>query len=140
VNDDLPPTAPAIQIDLREALTRFSGPEGERSIAFFRHGSLMVKLYAPRMNDSQTPHSRDEIYVVAQGRGVFHDGETRRPFEPGTFVFVKAGRPHRFEDFTNDFAVWVFFYGPEGGEGDLLVEEEPEIMGSAAPGEGAGPR
>jgi len=23
---------------------------------------------------------------------------------------------HRFEEFSNDFAVWVFFYGPEGGE------------------------
>jgi hypothetical protein len=24
---------------------------------------------------------------------------------------------HRFEDFTEDFATWVVFYGPEGGEG-----------------------
>jgi hypothetical protein len=23
---------------------------------------------------------------------------------------------HRFEDFTDDLAVWVIFYGPEGGE------------------------
>jgi hypothetical protein len=25
---------------------------------------------------------------------------------------------HRFEDFTEDFLVWVFFYGPEGGESE----------------------
>jgi hypothetical protein len=25
-------------------------------------------------------------------------------------------RAHRFEPFSPDFAVWVFFYGPEGGE------------------------
>jgi hypothetical protein len=23
---------------------------------------------------------------------------------------------HRFEDFTEDFSTWVFFYGPVGGE------------------------
>jgi mannose-6-phosphate isomerase-like protein (cupin superfamily) len=114
----LPPTGPAVHLDLRNALAHFTQGNGERAVSLFRHGSLVVKLYAPRVSDNQTPHSRDEIYVVAQGRGVFFDGETRRPFEPGTFVFVKAGRPHRFEDFTNDFAAWVIFYGPEGGEVD----------------------
>jgi hypothetical protein len=24
--------------------------------------------------------------------------------------------PHRFENFSDDLALWVFFYGPEGGE------------------------
>ena len=47
---------------------------------------------------------------------MFWDGEARRPVASGTLVFVAAGRPHRFEDFTPDFAVWVAFYGPEGGE------------------------
>jgi mannose-6-phosphate isomerase-like protein (cupin superfamily) len=112
----LPPTGPTAHLDLHEVLARLSSGNGERSVPLFRHGSLMVKLYSPRVSDSQTPHSRDEIYVVAQGRGVFYDGEDRHPFEPGTFLFVRAGRPHRFEDFTNDFATWVFFYGPEGGE------------------------
>ncbi|MEO8164540.1 MAG: cupin domain-containing protein, partial [Betaproteobacteria bacterium] len=31
-------------------------------------------------------------------------------------LFVPAGVPHRFEMFTDDFCVWVMFYGPEGGE------------------------
>jgi hypothetical protein len=30
---------------------------------------------------------------------------------------VPAGVEHRFEEFTEDLAVWVIFYGPEGGEG-----------------------
>jgi len=25
---------------------------------------------------------------------------------------------HRFENFSDDLAVWVFFYGPEGGEAE----------------------
>jgi hypothetical protein len=35
---------------------------------------------------------------------------------PGSFLFVAAGQPHRFEEFSADFAVWVFFYGADGGE------------------------
>ena len=31
-------------------------------------------------------------------------------------MFVAAGGEHRFEDFTEDLAVWVVFYGPAGGE------------------------
>ena len=34
----------------------------------------------------------------------------------GGDLFVPAGQIHRFEDFSSDFAVWVAFYGPEGGE------------------------
>jgi len=82
----------------------------------FRHGTLEVEFYRPEGVDRQTPHTRDELYVVASGTGVFVNGETRRPFEPGEVLFVPAGAEHRFEDFSDDFATWVFFYGPEGGE------------------------
>jgi uncharacterized RmlC-like cupin family protein len=34
----------------------------------------------------------------------------------GSFIFVPAGRIHRFENFSSDLTVWVVFYGPEGGE------------------------
>jgi mannose-6-phosphate isomerase-like protein (cupin superfamily) len=75
-----------------------------------------VEIYKPVSEDLQTPHTRDEIYVVIAGTGFFVAGETRQSFRPGAFLFVPAGVAHRFEDFTNDFATWVFFYGPEGGE------------------------
>ena len=66
--------------------------------------------------DRQTPHTRDEVYVVASGAGSFvHDGR-RQPVETGEVLFVPAGDEHRFVDFTEDFATWVLFYGPEGGE------------------------
>jgi hypothetical protein len=29
---------------------------------------------------------------------------------------VPAGVEHRFEQFTDDLAVWVVFFGPEGGD------------------------
>jgi mannose-6-phosphate isomerase-like protein (cupin superfamily) len=47
------------------------------------------------------------------GIATFFDGEARRRVEPGAFIYVAAGRVHRFEQFSDDFAVWVIFYGPE---------------------------
>jgi hypothetical protein len=31
-------------------------------------------------------------------------------------LFVPAGMDHRFVNFSGDFAAWVIFYGPAGGE------------------------
>ena len=60
---------------------------------------------------------RQGIYLVARGKGVFFDGADRQQVKAGSFIFVAAGQSHRFEDFSTDFASWVFFYGPTGGEG-----------------------
>lgn len=89
---------------------------GREFALLFRHGTLEVEFYRPVATDSQMPHTRDEVYVVLAGSGVFLCGGERRPFGPGEVLFAAAGVEHRFEDFTPDFATWVFFYGPEGGE------------------------
>lgn len=104
-----------IRFALREA--REAPPqEGRQSALLFEHGSLELRYDAPRGVDPQTPHTRDELYVVASGSGWFVRGDERVPFEPGDALFVAAGVEHRFEDFTDDFGTWVMFYGPEGGE------------------------
>jgi len=77
---------------------------------------MVVKYYAPRGMDEQTPHTRAELYVVAQGSGTFVNGDDQRPFCASDVLFVRAGVPHRFETFTEDFGTWVIFYGSEGGE------------------------
>lgn len=82
----------------------------------FSHGSMTVEIYKPDKVDLQQPHTRDELYVVATGSGYFISEDGREKFETGEVLFVPAGVVHRFEDFTNDFSTWVFFYGPEGGE------------------------
>ncbi len=100
-----------------EALKRLPTPEGKRFIELFKHGTLAVELYAPRGIDPQTPHARDEIYVIASGTGTFrHAHDEDVTFGPGDVFFVAAGVEHRFKDFSDDLAAWVFFYGPEGGE------------------------
>jgi mannose-6-phosphate isomerase-like protein (cupin superfamily) len=113
---DEAPTGVTAHFSVADAAARIPDTATLRSIPLFQHGTLLVKYYAPRDSDPQTAHTRDELYVVARGRGVFFDGSSRRPFVPGDLLFAAAGTPHRFEDFTNDFGVWVMYYGPESGE------------------------
>ncbi|MBM3567254.1 MAG: cupin domain-containing protein [Alphaproteobacteria bacterium] len=82
-----------------------------------RHGTMVLRYYAPKGGvDLQTPHEQDEVYIVASGTGWFVNGVNRVPFAPGDVLFAPAGAVHRFEEFTSDFATWVVFYGPKGGE------------------------
>ena len=97
-------------------VTRLPTAEGKRFVEMYRHGTLTVEIYAPRGSDPQNPHTRDEVYVVVAGSGMFYDGKERRPFKAGDLIFVPAHVEHRFERFTDDLVVWVMFYGPEGGE------------------------
>ena len=91
-------------------------PAGYRSSVLMQHGSMTLRYYAQRGSDLQTPHDQDELYVVASGRGTFFVGGQRVPFGPGDALFVGAKVEHRFEEFSDDFAAWVVFYGPPGGE------------------------
>ena len=109
-------TAPTAHFSVAEAAARIQDVDAVRSVPLFTHGTLLVKYYAPWGSDAQTPHTRDELYVVAQGSGVFLDGTSRRPFGSGDLLFAAAGVTHRFEEFSDDFGVWVMFYGPENGE------------------------
>jgi mannose-6-phosphate isomerase-like protein (cupin superfamily) len=115
-----------MKASLADLLARLPGPvspgwpEGERFAQAFGHGSMSVELYAPVGIDPQQPHDRDELYVVARGHGVFVRGaaprSSREPVQAGDVLFVPAREPHRFETFSDDFATWVVFYGPPGGE------------------------
>ena len=103
-------------VRIKDALARLPGPQGERFAELFKHGTLSVEIYAPKGNDPQKPHTRDEVYIVVSGRGEFLFGNQRVNFGTGDFLFASAGVVHRFENFTDDLVVWVIFYGPEGGE------------------------
>jgi mannose-6-phosphate isomerase-like protein (cupin superfamily) len=104
------------QLTVADALAHLLGPEGERFATIFKHGTLLVEIYAPRGTDPQKPHTRDELYFVASGSGEYVCGDTRQQFGPTDFLFAAAGVEHCFENFTDDLALWVVFYGPEGGE------------------------
>jgi mannose-6-phosphate isomerase-like protein (cupin superfamily) len=103
---------------LEPALERIAARDGKPKPfeVVLAHGSARIGVYAPRGSDPQVPHDQDEVYIVARGTGVFLNGGERRSFGPGDMLFVPAGVAHRFEAFSDDFAVWVVFYGPPGGE------------------------
>ena len=107
------------QVTLDEAIAQLPRPNGDRFATVLRHGTLDIEIYAPRGADPQKPHTRDEVYVVVQGRGEFRNGARLERFGPGDVLFVPALEDHRFENFTDDLVVWVMFYGPEGGEAAL---------------------
>lgn len=81
-----------------------------------RHGTMTVELYRPEKLDLQQPHKQDELYFVISGHGIFHKNGEAMPFKAGDVIFVEAGLEHRFENFTDDFATYVVFWGKEGGE------------------------
>ena len=111
-----------MRVTLDEQLARLPGPpnplwpDGARSIEALTHGRMTLKLYAPQGQDPQQPHAQDELYVVQRGRARFEQGGQAVDVGPGDVLLVPAGRTHRFVEFSEDFATWVVFWGPDGGE------------------------
>lgn len=99
---------------LTDALARLS--DDSRFAVLLEHGSMSVEVYAPRGTDDQTPHTQDEIYVVASGSAMLDIEGVPHALTSGDVAFVRAGEDHRFVEFTEDFSTWVVFYGPPGGE------------------------
>jgi len=56
------------------------------------------------------------VEFVLSGTGTFSHDNERSPFGAGDALFVAAGEKHRFEEFSEDFAAWVVFWCPKGGE------------------------
>jgi mannose-6-phosphate isomerase-like protein (cupin superfamily) len=108
-------TQPPVLI-ARDAAAAAPLAPGRLSALLLAHGSMQLRWYAPQGADPQTPHDQDELYVVAAGTGWFRRGEERVRFGPHDVLFVRAGEAHCFEEFSPDFATWVVFWGPPGGE------------------------
>src|ERR1700676_3150870 len=99
-----PPPPPAARL----ALPRTPG----RSAEVFVDGELEVRFAARPTNGPQVPHDRDELYFVAAGTGRYRVEDSVSEFGPGDLLFCAARVPHGFEDISEDFCVWVLFYGP----------------------------
>ena len=86
-----------------EAISLGPPPKGNLAIPVFSHGSMEAELYAPEKIDTQTPHQRDEIYVVVKGSSEFFNGQENISVKEGSMIFVPAGVDHRFINFTEGF-------------------------------------
>ena len=85
-----------------------------RSAEAFVDADLEVRFTPAPRNGMQAPHERDELYFVASGKGFYRvdDGE-RTPVGAGDLCFCAAHHVHGFEDISEDFALWIIFYGPK---------------------------
>lgn len=85
-------------------------------LEFLRVPDLSVGLYVlgPEDVDRQQPHTEDEVYVVAAGRGRFTAGDDTRDIGPGDTLYVAKHVPHRFHDITEELRLLVVFAPPEG--------------------------
>ncbi len=97
------------KISVAAALEEFEG--GKTYMRLIEKSGFDVGMYRPGEMDDQTPHARDEIYIVATGAGEFVCADEREDFVPGDVFYVPAGIEHRFENFSKDFSTWVVFIG-----------------------------
>ncbi|MBC7850823.1 MAG: cupin domain-containing protein [Chitinophagaceae bacterium] len=105
------------KVGLEEAMAQLPLEDIQRFTVVMKHGTMSVEYYAPRFKDLQTPHPQDELYIIAAGKALFIREEKKITCRAGDVLFVPAGTMHKFENFSDDFATWVIFYGPESGEG-----------------------
>ena len=84
-----------------------------RSAEVFIDGDLEVRFAAKPTNGPQVPHLRDELYFVARGTSRYRVEDTVTEVGPGDVLFCAAHVAHGFENPSEDFCVWVLFYGPQ---------------------------
>jgi mannose-6-phosphate isomerase-like protein (cupin superfamily) len=104
-----------VKITPEEALMKLSLQNKKDFEEMFDRGNLSLEYYKPRKFDKQLTHTRDEMYVIISGEGLFYYNGLHFPFKANDVIFVPAGVMHWFEDFEDDFATWVIFFGPDGG-------------------------
>lgn len=92
-------------------------PQGIFDVEEFQHGTMSLILFAPEGSDYQTPHNQDELYIVVHGNGVLEIEGTPYQFSNGDVLFVSAGKPHRFTEFSKGIKMWAVLWGKDGGEG-----------------------
>ena len=98
------------KISFAEAVARLMSSNTDY-MRLFGKDAFDVGIYRPVRVDKQTPHTRDELYIIAAGTGDFTCGGATSSFATGDVIFVPARVEHRFLKFSPDFATWVLFVG-----------------------------
>lgn len=79
-------------------------------VELMKIGPVSVEYYSPVKQDLQNPHQQDELYLIARGHGILIRDKERLEISAGDVIFVPAQMPHRFVEFSDDFATWVIFF------------------------------
>jgi mannose-6-phosphate isomerase-like protein (cupin superfamily) len=81
--------------------------------------SLGMSVWPAGGEDTQEPHTEDEVYVVMAGRGEIRVAAEDRAVKPGSVVYVGAGVEHRFHSVAEDLHVLVFWAPPYRSRADV---------------------
>lgn len=76
----------------------------------FKKGDFELEFFAPNGKDYQTPHDKDEFYIVVRGSAVLVKENERFNCKSGDALFVEVRVSHHFEEMSPDFATWVIFF------------------------------
>lgn len=110
-------TVPAWHAGLADILAEIGTLPPDRRFTYpIRRGTMRAGVYAPPGHDDQTSHDQDELYIIACGTARFIKQDQTVTVKAQDLLFVEAGVDHRFVDMSVDFATWVVFWGPPGGE------------------------
>jgi mannose-6-phosphate isomerase-like protein (cupin superfamily) len=96
-----------------EDLARRLEREGGYFLDFLKVRNLEagIIILRPDKEDTQEPHSEDELYYVIDGSGWMELGKKKLQVKKGSIIFVPAGMPHKFYGNTNDLVVLYVFAG-----------------------------
>jgi mannose-6-phosphate isomerase-like protein (cupin superfamily) len=84
--------------------------DGVWFVRAFTKGEFELEFFAPRGPDYQTPHDRDEFYIIVAGAADLIKENEIINCRTGDAVLVEAGEKHNFENISEDFATWVIFF------------------------------
>ena len=88
-------------------------PEGSRAAKRIQTWSSRKTSAARPTSGPQVPHDRDEFYIVASGTARYRSDGGETMIGPGDMMFAAAHTPHGYDQFSENFSVWVVFYGPQ---------------------------
>ena len=94
-----------------EGLLAQRANSGRLYLEFLRVPAMSMGLYVLPSGgtDPQGPHTEDEVYYVASGRGHITVGDEEREVREGSIIYVAANVEHRFHSIEEDLQIVVFF-------------------------------
>jgi mannose-6-phosphate isomerase-like protein (cupin superfamily) len=96
--------------ELQDLVSRLE-KEGGYFLDFLKVRDLEAGIIVlrPDEEDTQEPHSADELYYVIEGSGFMELGKSKKPVKKGSIIFVPAKMRHRFYGNKEDLVVLYMF-------------------------------
>ena len=93
---DAPDTLPLPKLRAtQEDAKRVPHDAGRSTGLVMRHGTMELRWFAPNGEDPQTPHDRDELYIITSGTGVLTTG-----LSPAMYSSVLVGLMNRVDSLS----------------------------------------